>query len=46
MSLPAVDDESVDLIFADPPYNIGKLFGKFRDSWPSDSTYAEGVSAG
>ena len=39
--LPAVDDESVDLIFADPPYNIGKLFGKFRDSWPSDSTYAE-----
>lgn len=33
--------ESIDLIFADPPYNIGKKFGEFKDSWPSDSAYAE-----
>ena len=38
---PAIDDGSVDLIFADPPYNIGKRFGEFRDSWPSGSTYTE-----
>jgi len=34
-------DESVDLIFADPPYNIGKKFGDFIDAWPSDKHYAE-----
>lgn len=34
-----IPDGSVDLIFADPPYNIGKLFGKFKDSWPSDREY-------
>jgi site-specific DNA-methyltransferase (adenine-specific) len=34
-------DGSVDLIFADPPYNIGKSFGDFRDRWPSDVAYAE-----
>ncbi len=39
--LAELKDESVDLIFADPPYNIGKRFGEFRDSWPSDSAYAE-----
>ncbi len=33
-------DESVDLIFADPPYNIGKRFGDFHDRWESDSAYA------
>lgn len=36
-----VEDESVDLIFADPPYNIGKQFGKFTDKWPSDESYAD-----
>jgi adenine-specific DNA-methyltransferase len=36
-----VRDESVDLIFADPPYNIGKTFGKFKDRWPSDEAYAD-----
>lgn len=36
-----VRDESVDLIFADPPYNIGKKFGDFIDSWASDKEYAE-----
>jgi len=36
-----IADSSVDLIFADPPYNIGKRFDQFKDSWPSDSEYAE-----
>lgn len=39
--LDKVQDSSVDLIFADPPYNIGKSFGDFKDSWPSDLEYAE-----
>ncbi len=26
-----VEDESVDLIFADPPYNIGKNFNGLKD---------------
>lgn len=41
---PALDqiaDSSVDLIFADPPYNIGKQFGTFLDSWSSDQEYAD-----
>jgi site-specific DNA-methyltransferase (adenine-specific) len=33
-------DGSVDLVFADPPYNLGKAFGAFRDRWPSDAAYA------
>ena len=36
-----IPDQSVDLVFADPPYNIGKLFGNFLDRWPSDEAYAE-----
>jgi adenine-specific DNA-methyltransferase len=36
-----VADCSVNLIFADPPYNIGKQFGKFHDKWESDDAYAE-----
>jgi len=36
-----IPDHSVDLIFADPPYNIGKQFGSFKDEWPSDVAYAE-----
>lgn len=36
-----IGNDSVDLIFADPPYNIGKQFGNFKDSWPSDIEYAE-----
>jgi adenine-specific DNA-methyltransferase len=36
-----VEDNSIDLIFADPPYNIGKTFGEFEDNWPSDEAYAE-----
>lgn len=33
-------DASVDLVFADPPYNIGKRFSTFNDRWSSDSEYA------
>lgn len=36
-----IADESVDLVFADPPYNIGKKFGDFHDRWPSDEAYAQ-----
>lgn len=36
-----VEDGSVKLVFADPPYNIGKSFGAFRDKWPSDKAYAD-----
>lgn len=39
--LAAIPNNSVNLIFADPPYNIGKRFGDFHDSWPSDNDYAE-----
>ncbi len=35
-----VPDSSVDLVFADPPYNIGKTFGTFRDKWETDEAYA------
>jgi adenine-specific DNA-methyltransferase len=34
-----VPDHSIDLIFADPPYNIGKNFNGRRDKWPSDEAY-------
>jgi len=34
-------DNSIDLIFADPPYNIGKQFGEFHDSWESEEAYTE-----
>ncbi len=34
-----VPDRSIDLIFADPPYNIGKNFNGKRDKWPSDEAY-------
>jgi len=39
--LPTLPDESVDLIFVDPPYNIGKKFANFIDKWPSDREYIE-----
>ncbi len=34
-----IPDGSVDLVFADPPYNIGKNFNGRRDRWPSDEAY-------
>lgn len=36
-----IPNDSVDLIFADPPYNIGKSFGDFKDKWPSDAAYID-----
>lgn len=35
-----VEDGAVNLLFADPPYNIGKSFGEFQDNWVSDKAYA------
>jgi site-specific DNA-methyltransferase (adenine-specific) len=34
-----ISDESIDLIFVDPPYNIGKKFSTFHDKWTSDAEY-------
>ncbi len=34
-----IPDASVDLIFADPPYNIGKTFNGRKDKWKSDEEY-------
>lgn len=36
-----IPDGSVDLVFVDPPYNIGKKFADFHDKWPSDAEYAK-----
>lgn len=36
-----VVDESVDLIFIDPPYNIGKQFSNFHDKWESEEAYTK-----
>ena len=36
-----IPDASVDLIFADPPYNIGKRFANFSDKWPSEEEYVK-----
>jgi len=34
-----VPDGTANLIIVDPPYNLGKRFGSFHDSWPSDAEY-------
>ena len=36
-----IQDKSIDLIFADPPYNIGKNFNGRKDRWNSDTEYLE-----
>ncbi|WP_293129952.1 adenine-specific DNA-methyltransferase [Microcoleus sp. bin38.metabat.b11b12b14.051] len=36
-----IKDNSIDLIFADPPYNIGKNFNGFQDKWEFESDYLE-----
>ena len=36
-----VPDQSIDLIFADPPYSIGKKFSGFGDKWPSEADYTK-----
>ena len=40
-ALKALPDKSVDLIFVDPPYNIGKNFNGYKDKWDSDEKYLE-----
>jgi len=34
-----IKDNSVDLIFVDPPYNIGKNFNGRKDNWKNDEDY-------
>ena len=38
-----IKDRSIDLIFVDPPYNIGKIFNGFSENkrWSSDKDYLE-----
>lgn len=36
-----IADASIDLIFVDPPYNIGKKFVHFHDKWCSDKDYVQ-----
>lgn len=36
-----IADQSVDLIFLDPPYNLGKDFGQCKDQWDSEHAYLE-----
>lgn len=36
-----IPNESIDLIFADPPYNIGKNFNGLKDKWPNPEAYLE-----
>ncbi|MEZ2280365.1 MAG: hypothetical protein ACBR12_26025 [Microcoleus sp.] len=38
-----IKDNSIDLIFADPPYNIGKNFDGFKDKWESESDYLDRI---
>ena len=34
-----IPNESIDLIFVDPPYNIGKDFAGRKDKWETDEAY-------
>ena len=34
-----IPDNSIDLIFIDPPYNIGKNFNGFKDKWVDGEEY-------
>lgn len=36
-----IPDASVDLIFCDPPYNIGKVFGGKVEKWDRDEDYIQ-----
>ncbi|MDP2336848.1 MAG: adenine-specific DNA-methyltransferase [Bacteroidota bacterium] len=38
-ALKSIPDNSVDLIFADPPYNIGKNFNGHKDKWATEEDY-------
>lgn len=39
--LAGIPDESIDLIFVDPPYNIGKNFAGRKDKWATDEEYLD-----
>ncbi len=39
--LKGIKDKTIDLIFIDPPYNIGKDFGNNKDEWESTEKYIE-----
>lgn len=40
-ALACLEDESIDLVFADPPYNIGKNFHGRMDHWETEESYLE-----
>lgn len=40
-ALENINDNSIDLIFADPPYNIGKNFAGCLDKWDTDDEYLQ-----
>ncbi len=40
LALKEIQDESVDLIFADPPYNIGKDFDGLKEKWTEEDFLA------
>lgn len=41
VALKMLPDNSVDLIFADPPYNIGKNFNGNIEKWETEGSYLE-----
>ena len=41
VALKNIEDNSVDLIFIDPPYNIGKDFNGHKDKWDKDRDYID-----
>lgn len=38
-ALQSIPDSSIDLIFIDPPYNIGKNFNGLKDKWHTEEDY-------
>jgi adenine-specific DNA-methyltransferase len=40
-ALKTLPDNSIDLIFADPPYNIGKNFNGHIEKWSTEESYLE-----
>lgn len=39
LSASEIEESSIDLIFADPPYNIGKNFNGLKDKWETSESY-------
>lgn len=40
-ALTTLADNSIDLIFADPPYNIGKNFNGHKEKWATEEDYLQ-----